>query len=84
MGPRFMTYLKYVATQDWHPTGKILKRLTVSEQEMCVEFIMKHETLDQDNFILAVNKWFMDVQDRPKNWSHMTDLVAQCISTKGA
>lgn len=61
--------------------GKLYAKLTKKEIELCEQFIIENEKLNQNDFAEKCNRWMMDDRTRPKRHTDMWALVFQ---TNGA
>jgi len=55
--------------------GRQMAKLKKGQREICEQFIAEHDHLDRGQFEMALNRWWVDRQDRPKNWSSLQELV---------
>lgn len=39
------------------------------------EFISENETLKKDEFEMKMNRFFLELKDRPKNWAMLSELL---------
>lgn len=39
------------------------------------KFISENETLDKANFEMKMNRFFLELKDRPKNWAILSELL---------
>ena len=61
-----------------HPMlSKLFKKLTLTEFEMCQNFLLETDHLNDDEFELKVNRWMID-QEKPKHHIDMWAIVSQC------
>lgn len=64
-------------TLENHPfLGKSFKRLSKLERASCLLFLNSNQALSSDEFESAVNRWWLDCSDKPKNWTIMMELVS--------
>lgn len=70
---RRLDAFQLLSEHAWY--GKLYNKLSAAERVMCREFIFSRETLNADEFELAVNRWFVD-KPKPKNWATMMELVS--------
>lgn len=71
--------LKFESFKHHLMHGKIWKKLSKKELELCRQFILDHDHLDQDNFAYYANRWLLD-KEKPRNYSTMWALVFQSNS----
>jgi len=58
-----------------HPWfSKLYVKLTEKELVFCRNFLDNHETLDNGNFEMAINRLFLE-KDKPKNWKVICELL---------
>ncbi len=61
-----------------HPfQRKLLAKLSFSERNLCIAFIVENDKLNKDDFAEKVNRWLLD-KPKPKNFTTMWSLVTQC------
>lgn len=68
-----MEKYRLLADSPYH--GRLLKRLSAREQEMCRDFISATMHMDRDQFTMACNRWMVDQSERPKNIHIMAEIV---------
>ena len=74
--PRLVKFYDHAQHPMFH---KLLERLTKEEFALCVQFIQDNSGLNNDDFNLKVNRWFLDVPNKPKRLSDMWALVLQSV-----
>ena len=63
-----------------HPMlGKLFQNLTHDELELVVAFVCQREHLSKDEYMTAVNRWFLD-QPKPKHYADMWAIVSQVVN----
>lgn len=55
--------------------GPRIAKLKQPSIDLIEQFIQRHDHLDIGAFEMANNRWWVDRQDRPKNWSMLVELV---------
>lgn len=59
-----------------HPWfGRRYAKLKGTAREMALEFLNKHQGATHDQFIPLVNRMFLDMPNKPKNWELALDLL---------
>lgn len=64
-----------------HPwLGRVFMKLSDAEVKLCRDFILEHKNLTHDQFILKVNRMFLDKPVRPKNWTRIMELLTVAMT----
>lgn len=72
--------LKYLSSEDaWYK--KLCLKLTEAEFDQLIEIIQDNDDLNNDQFTLLVNRYFLDKKNKPKNWTAMSDILLACRET---
>jgi hypothetical protein len=66
---RFFTYKNHY----WY--GRLFQRLSVQDIQLCLGFIEKNSELEANKFIYEVNRMFLEVPVKPKNWTLIMELL---------
>lgn len=53
--------------------GRVFSKLTQSDIQLCLSFIEKN--ISSADFDRDVQRMFIDVDDKPKNWKHIMELL---------
>ena len=62
-----------------HPhLKKKISSLKASELSLAREFIEKNRDLNQSDFELKTNRFFLDDPNKPKNWVTICELLSCC------
>lgn len=62
-----------------HPYYKsIIKRLKVSDLNLCLDFIKENAHLDANAWCIKVARLFLDKSDAPKNLTLIQDVLLCC------
>lgn len=80
LGGIFMDNLKQKQLIFWdfekHPwLGKVFKKLSTEEINICLSFIEKNAGCSVDDFDQRVQRMFLDVPNKPKNWTSIMELL---------
>jgi hypothetical protein len=73
-----MSYKRLLAFErlSEHPWfNKVYKKLSASERWACRDFIIRNAKADPHEFESAINRWFLDNNQKPKNWTSMMELT---------
>ena len=57
--------------------GKVYKRLSKNDRYLCYAFIAEHDHLDQHAFASKLNRWYLDVPEKPKRLNDMWALLLE-------
>jgi len=55
----------------------LFKKISKREHDLCLEFLKATESLNNDDFALKCNRWYLN-EEKPKNYSTMWAIVSQC------
>lgn len=69
---RLVTFYSY-KEHSWF--NKIWLKLSKQEIALCEEFICKNKDLDKTAFEMAVNRMFLEQNQKPKNWTIICELL---------
>ena len=64
-------------THSWFK--KLYSKLSKSDLDFAVQFLLKHDLLDKSGFHIEVTNLFLDT-DKPKNHLLITELLMSCNS----
>lgn len=71
-----MSRLSVFYAYETHPWLKrVFNKLSKNEKDLAVAFITQNDGLNKGEFELRVNRMFMDVKDKPKNWTAVLELI---------
>lgn len=72
-----MTRLKKFQSFESHGwLCRLYKRLKPADIRLAEEFIAAKDHLDKDEFEMAVNRMFMDCENKPAKWTLIIELLA--------
>jgi hypothetical protein len=75
-----MTRTERFLAMKYHPMfSKLVKRLSKQEFQLCLDFLKETETLNNDQFTIKVNRWYVGDANKPKHHVDMWALVAQSM-----
>ena len=57
---------------------KLALKLTESEYDQVVQFIEDNDHLGHLEFEYAINRMFLDMPNKPKNWGVIMELIMAC------
>lgn len=66
--------LEELKTDAWY--GRCISKLKKIELEICETFIKNNDGLDRGQFEMAVNRMFIHVKDKPKQWTMISEILA--------
>lgn len=79
MKSRQAALLKLVAVSDWHPAARPYTKLSCAEQDQVTKFILENQNLSDSEYEMKCNRWFLDVEDKPKHYKEMISIVSACM-----
>lgn len=79
-----MTREDYFNSFNDHPMHqKLINRLSDEEHGACLLFLKDNETLNNDQFVSKLNRWYLDKPaTRPKHYSEMWALLSCAASAE--
>lgn len=61
---------------ETHPwLNRVFKKLNRDDLYICRQFLAEKEHLSKGDFELAVNRMFIDKENKPKNWKLICELL---------
>lgn len=69
-----MQKIEEMKTDAWF--SRICKKLKASDWEIISSFLLENDKLEPGLFELKVNRMFLDVQKKPKNWTRIQELLS--------
>lgn len=74
-----MQKLESLKTHAW--LKRLFKKLNASDEAFMRSVILGNEHLDRGQFELMLNRLFIDVPNKPKNWKYILEALANanCI-----
>lgn len=57
--------------------GALFRKLTQNEMFLVEQFLEQNELLSDDDFIIKVNRWYLDSSDKPKHLTNMWSILIQ-------
>lgn len=67
-----------LANHAWQ--GRVFKMLSADDIKRCHDFLDIHQQLSHDQFIMRVNRMFLDQPDKPKTWTIILELLTSAMS----
>jgi hypothetical protein len=68
-----LEHFRDLRNHAWY--GSRIAKLKQPSIDLIEQFIQQHDHLGIGEFEMANNRWWVDRQDRPKNWSMLQELV---------
>ena len=61
---------------QYHPWfGKSFKKLSADDRRECLSFLEANKELTNGALEIAANRWYLDVEAKPKNLTRMVELI---------
>ncbi len=67
---------KFRSFKDHGWLKRIYKKLSAKDLELAEQFILEKDSLDQNEFEMAVNRMFLDQPSKPPKWTLICELLA--------
>lgn len=73
---------KFSSFKDHAWLRKVYAKLQKNEVELSLKIIRENRHLNKGDFELMINRYFLHKQDKPKNWTVISELL--CCANTGA